>query len=152
MHAPALRFEAGVNEVGQKALAQQVASRDQEASGINPKALGNLPRESNRSKQNGHGSKARTASEHPNPLYNRLKLVVHPPQYAIGFDPQPMGKEETQQMVGLTKLLQLASTKSRSPISGDKETIGKGETTCLRSNINLLKYGYAFKQGTTSKV
>ena len=38
----------------------------------------------------GHGSKARTPSEHPNPHENRLKWVVHLPQNGnIGFDPQP---------------------------------------------------------------
>ena len=40
--------------------------------------------------QCGHGSKARTPSENPNPHKNRLKWVVHLPEKgSIGFDPQP---------------------------------------------------------------
>ena len=40
----------------------------------------------------GQNPKSRTASEHPNPLRNKigLKWVVHLPQNGtIGFDPQP---------------------------------------------------------------
>ena len=41
----------------------------------------------------GHGSKSRTASEHPNLHLNRLKWVVHLPQLVtIGFDPHPFKK------------------------------------------------------------
>ena len=44
---------------------------------------------------NGHGSKLRTPSEHPNPDSNRLHWVVHLPQNGtIGSDPLPNGDSD----------------------------------------------------------